>query len=176
MIELTEKIRAAGAVEDTLTLPYESRQKSRQRVRLDSGREAAVILPPGTAVDDGDYLRSQDGATVRVHAASEPVSTARCSEPLRLARACYHLGNRHVALQVGEGWVRYRPDHVLDDMVRGLGLTVAQESAPFQPERGAYGGYGHAHSHSHSHPHDASVDAGASTRAHDHTTTHGHHT
>jgi urease accessory protein len=66
----------------------------------------------------------------------------------QLARASYHLGNRHVALQIGRGWVRYQHDHVLDDMVRGLGLTVTIEQAPFEPEAGAYGG---AHTH-HAHP------------------------
>ena len=68
-------------------------------------------------------------------------------DPWSLARAAYHLGNRHVALQVGSGWLRYLHDHVLDDMVRGLGFEVVVEEAPFEPEAGAYGGHGHSHSH-----------------------------
>ncbi len=108
----------------------------------------------------------QHGFTVRVCAALETVSTARTGDALRLARACYHLGNRHVALQVGDGWVRYLPDHVLDDMVRGLGLTVREEPARFEPERGAYAGQPPA---LHSHPHGDDAHA---PPAHDHP--HGH--
>ena len=155
MLELIEKMSQGGKAEDALTLPYELRQKSRQRVRLDSGRDAALVLTPGTQLDDGDLLSTADGILVRVKAAMEAVSTARTDDALHLARACYHLGNRHVALQVGTGWVRYQPDHVLDEMVRVLGLTVVHESARFQPERGAY------HGHSHSHADDSSRDTHA---------------
>jgi urease accessory protein len=165
MIELIEKLQGGGEADDTLTLPYEPRQKSRQRLHLDSGREAALLLPPGTRLDDGDRLRAADGMTVRVSAATEAVTTARTDDPLRLARACYHLGNRHVPLQIGPGWIRYQPDHVLDEMVRGLGLAVIHESARFEPERGAY--HGHAHPHSH--------DAADETPAEAPATLHGHH-
>lgn len=166
MIELTERLQGSGATDDTVTLPYELRQKSRQRLRLDSGREAALMLAPGSVLDHGDCLRAVDGTSVRVSAAEEAVSNAATDDPLCLARACYHLGNRHVALQVGAGWVRYQPDHVLDEMVRGLGLTVSRQSARFEPERGAYGGHSHSqrdasaaasekppHSHGHGHHH-----------------------
>ena len=89
---------------------------------------------------------------IGIEAASEDVSTVHHEDPVMLARAAYHLGNRHVPLQVGDGWLRYQHDHVLDDMVRGLGLAVKTETAPFEPEAGAYGG-GHGHSHSHDHGH-----------------------
>ena len=169
MLELTAKAPGDGATDETVTLPYALRQRSRQRVTLDGGGAAAIVLPPGTHLDDGDRvaqpgdrLTTADGVTVRVCAALEAVSTARTPDPLRLARACYHLGNRHVALQVGDGWVRYLPDHVLDDMVRGLGLAVVPESARFEPERGAYGGHTHAHeapeTHD-AHAHGDSADA-----------------
>jgi len=153
MLTFTEKTRGAGAAADTLTLRFELRQKSRQRVRLDGGREAAVVLAPGTALDDGDHLRAADGTEILVRAALEAVSTARSDDALQLARACYHLGNRHVRLQVGAGWVRYQPDHVLDEMVRGLGLNVTHESARFEPERGAYGSGHHHHHHDDGGPH-----------------------
>lgn len=159
MLELNEKLSAPADAQDSLTLPYESRQKSRQRVTLDSSREAAVVLRPGTILEHGDCLVSPDGVTVRIVAALEPLSMATCDDPVLLARACYHLGNRHVALQVAQGLVRYLPDHVLDDMVRGLGLAVSRVSAPFEPERGAYSGQPsngarHAHSsHHHHHEH-----------------------
>lgn len=154
MIELVEKMESEGEAVDTVTLAYDLRQKSRQRVRLDSGREAAILLPPSSSLREGDLLRASDGACVRVRAAEESVSTVRSDDPLRLARACYHLGNRHVSLQVSTGRLRYQPDHVLDEMVRGLGLSVVRESAEFEPERGAYHGHSHGSSHSHdSHSH-----------------------
>ena len=157
-LELVEKVSRDGEVDDTLTLPYDGRQKSRRRVRLDSGLEAALMLPPGTRLIDGDRLRAVDGTSVRVNAALEAVATVRTDDPLRLARACYHLGNRHVPLQVAAGWVRYQPDHVLDELVRGLGLAVIHESARFEPENGAY------HVHGHAHPHDAAADTSAGAR------------
>ena len=80
---------------------------------------------------------------VKIAAAAEKVSTASCSDQFLLSRACYHLGNRHVALQIGPGWVRYLEDHVLDEMVNGLGLEVVNEHAQFEPESGAYSGHHH---------------------------------
>lgn len=158
-VELIAKRAAGSLAQDTVTLTYHLRQRSRQRLTLDSGRAAALLLTPGTRLDDGDQVQSADGFTVTVRAALEPVSVARTRDVLQLGRACYHLGNRHVALQVGEGWVRYHPDHVLDEMVRGLGLDVTTETVPFEPERGAYGGAAHTHTHAggheHSHHHHA---------------------
>ncbi len=151
MLELTA-ITSDRTADDVVTLPFELRQKSRQRLRLDSGREAALFLPPGTTLDDGSLVVADDGTTVAVRAAIEEVSVVRGKDAHSLARACYHLGNRHVALQIGDGWLRYQPDHVLDDMVRGLGLEVRREQAPFQPERGAY--HSHAAPHAHSHGDD----------------------
>lgn len=171
MRELIAKTPGSGATDDTVTLPYALRQRSRQRVTLDSGAAAAFLLPPGTRVEDGERLSTADGFAVRVCAARETVSTARTADPLRLARACYHLGNRHVALQVGDGWVRYLPDHVLDGMVRGLGLSVACESARFEPERGAYAGQPHEHTHDH-HEETAHAHHGDDHPSHDHV--HGH--
>ena len=166
MIELIEKVEGVSEITDTLTLPYDLRQKSRQRVELDSGREAAVLLPHGSRLFEGDRLRTSEGELVQVRAAPERLSTVRTDDPVRLARACYHLGNRHVSLQIGAGWLRYQPDHVLDDMVRSLGLSVVRESAPFEPERGAYHGHGtradHSHdssSHAHSHSREPAVEA-----------------
>jgi len=158
LIEFIEKVHGIAAVHDTVTLPFAARQKSRQRVVLDSGRDAGILLAPGTALEHGDLLRAADGTAVRVQAAAEEVTTARTADPLRLARACYHLGNRHVALQVGPGWVRFQPDHVLGEMVAGLGLNVVHESMVFEPERGAYGGHTRSHGHSHAHGHDHDHD------------------
>ena len=160
MLRLTRKIEGPAQVIGTLTLPLEQRTRSRLRVRLDDGREAGLFLGRGTLLRDGDLLADDNGLAVQVRAAAEPVSTARASDPgsLLLARACYHLGNRHVPLQISEQWVRYQPDHVLDALCRRLGLEVSREQAPFDPEPGAYGshadGHGHAHGHGHDHSHE----------------------
>lgn len=86
-----------------------------------------------------------------VVAAAEDVAVAHCNSGHALARACYHLGNRHVALQIGADCVRFQPDHVLEEMLRELGLAVRREKSPFQPEPGAYGRGGHSHTHGHGH-------------------------
>jgi urease accessory protein len=139
-------------------LPFELRQKSRLRARLASGLEVGLFLERGIVLRGGDLLLADDGTVIEVVAALETVSTVRDADAMRLARAGYHLGNRHVPVEIGDGWLRYGHDHVLDDMVRGLGLSVLVEQAPFEPEAGAYGhshSDGHAHQgHSHSHEHD----------------------
>ncbi len=176
MIELVERMTEAvprESARDSLTLPYDLRQKSRQRVCLDSGREAAIVLSRGARLVEGDCLRGAEGTLVYVHAAPESVSAARTDDLLRLARACYHLGNRHVALQVGDGWLRYQPDHVLDEMVRGLGLHVTQEEVAFEPERGAYHGHGHADGHGH-HSHGADDSAHTHFHSDSHSDSHEH--
>lgn len=136
-----------------LTLPYERRMISRQRVTLDDGSDAGLFLPRGASLQDGDYLQADSGEVVRIQAAVETVSTLYCADRLLFARACYHLGNRHVPLEISDGRLRYLHDHVLDDMLHGLGLHVLVEQAPFEPEAGAYSG-GHTHSHAHNHDHD----------------------
>ena len=145
MIEITEALDQPQPADTTLTLPFADRQRSRLRTRLDSGEEVGLILPRGRVLRDGDCLRAIDGRVVLVRAAAEPVSTAYSDDTQLLARAAYHLGNRHVPLQVGAGWLRYRCDHVLDEMVRGLGLSVDRQEAPFEPESGAYHSGHHHH-------------------------------
>jgi len=162
MIRLIEVITRDGPADASLTLPLESRTRSRLRVALDDGREAGLFLPRGTSLRHGDRLRSEAGLVVEVHAAPETLSRVACDDPLRLARACYHLGNRHVALQIEPGRISYLHDHVLDELVAGLGLAVRVEEAPFEPEPGAYGAQGHAqggdHGHGHHHTHDHAHD------------------
>lgn len=156
MLQITERL----AVEDsreasaTLILSYERRIKSRLRTILDDGREVGVILPRGNVLLNGDRLCTEDGLVVEVVAADESVSTAQSDQSRLLALACYHLGNRHMPLQIGDGWVRYQHDHVLDEMLLQLGLSVMSEQAPFEPESGAYGGHafqGGDHGHGHHH-------------------------
>lgn len=132
---------------DSLTLPFDLRQKSRFLTKLDSGTEIALVLPRGRVLRGGDRVRRSDGVVFEIRAAAEACSTVRAKDPVHLLRVAYHLGNRHMPLQVGEGFVRYLKDHVLDEMVRGLGGEVVHELAPFEPEGGAYGGHSHGHSH-----------------------------
>jgi urease accessory protein len=155
MLTLDRRCAAPAAGDPPqLRLPFVTRQKSRFRAFLSDGAEVAVILERGQILRGGEYLCGGDGAPVRVEAAAEPVSEAHCANPLLLMRASYHLGNRHVPLQLGPGWLRYLHDHVLDDMVRGLGLDVNFTHAPFEPEAGAYAaGHHHGHSHAHDHGH-----------------------
>jgi urease accessory protein len=132
----------------SLSLTFHRRRSSRQRARLASGEEIALILPRGTVLCHGSVLRGEDGRLVRIEAALECVSRVLSSDPLLLTRAAYHLGNRHVAVQVEAGSLSYLHDHVLDDLVRGLGLPVTMLNAPFEPETGAYGAHGHGgHDH-----------------------------
>ncbi len=150
MIQITEKLTSHAIIPNTtLTLPFELRQKSRLHTTLDDGTEAGIILDRGTVLRDGDLLRADNGIVIAVRAAAEGVSTAYTNDEHLLARACYHLGNRHVPLQIGHGWLRYQHDHVLDEMVARLGLSVKVESAPFEPEAGAYGGHVEQGHHEH---------------------------
>ncbi len=125
-------------------LDFESRSRSRSLLRLDNGEQAALVVERGRLLRGGETVTLQDGRTVEIVASDEPVMQARSAEPLLIAKAAYHLGNRHVAVQLLDGGVRFLADHVLGEMVAGLGLTVTALVAPFEPEGGAYG---HSHAH-----------------------------
>ena len=162
---LNTSASTASPAAEQLVLPFELRQKSRLRARLRSGGEVGLLLERGIVLRGGDLLLADDGAVVEVVAAFETVSTVRDSDPTRLARAAYHLGNRHVPVEIGSGWLRYGHDHVLDDMMRGLGLAVVVEQAPFEPEAGAYG---HSGAHGHAHGHTAEDRGHSSSHGHGH--------
>ncbi|RDE50610.1 MAG: urease accessory protein UreE [Candidatus Accumulibacter meliphilus] len=137
---------------DRLVLPYEVRRKSRQRVTLLSGEELGYVLPSGTVLKQGDRLLTGNGRVVEVEAAPEVLLEVRTGDSLLLGRAAYHLGNRHVPVQLGKRFLRFQPDHVLAEMLVGLGCPVSEIEAPFDPEGGAYGaqsvhGHGHARTH-----------------------------
>ena len=153
MLKVFKILEQAEETELVLTLPFELRKKSRFKAVTDNGIEVGLMLPRGYLLRGGDCVLAEDGSVIRIEAADEQVSTVKHKDPLMIARASYHLGNRHVALQIGDGWLRYQHDHVLDDMVKGLGLDVKFESAPFEPEGGAYGGHSHVNSHTHDHVH-----------------------
>jgi len=145
MLNIFIKLDEIKKADDALVLPFDLRQKSRIRVTLKSGLEAAVMLERGNILRGGDLLQAENGKIIEIIAAEQAVMKVTAPDAQALTRAAYHLGNRHVPLQVGDGWLRLEQDHVLKEMLLGLGVTVVDENAPFEPEAGAYGG-GHRHS------------------------------
>lgn len=148
---------------ERLELTFDTRCKSRLRTQLASGEDCGLFLERGTVLRGGDKLLTNDGRIVEVVAAPEALMEAVSGEPLLVTKAAYHLGNRHVDVHLLPGKLRFIADHVLGEMVRGLGLKVSEIEAPFEPESGAYG----------SHPHGHSVDGEGSfsqtrPRIHDH--------
>ena len=129
-----------------LELAFEDRRKPRQRTKLASGEEVALFLERGTILRGGDCLASQDGRVLRIVAAAEALMEVRTLDAETLARAAYHLGNRHCAVELRDGALRFPADHVLAEMLTGLGLQVTSISAPFEPEAGAYAAGHHHHS------------------------------
>lgn len=142
MLKLTE-YSSSDQTDDSLTLPFDIRQKSRCAARTDSGVEVGVFAIRGQCLRPGMVLTGSEGYRVLIKAADEQVSIVRCTDPLLFARACYHLGNRHVPLQIMNGELRYLRDHVLDHMVELLGLHIEHGQLPFDPESGAYHSHGH---------------------------------
>ena len=143
MLEVHE-IATAGEPTDRLALTWESRRKSRLRATTVNGVEVGLFLPRGTVLLDGDLVTAANGTIIRIEAAPEDVSTISSPDAVLLARVAYHLGNRHVRTQVGPGFIRYRHDRAIDELMRKLGATVVSEELPFEPERGTED---HAHDH-----------------------------
>ena len=133
----------------TLELDWDVRQKSRFEATDSLGRQLGVFLPRGTLVRGGDVLVAEDGSMVRVLAAPQPVlRITHCTvhgTPFDLTRAAYHLGNRHVPIELKPDHLKIEPDHVLADMLRAMHLTVAEGEEAFEPEGGAYSASGHGH-------------------------------
>lgn len=127
----------------TLALTAEERTKSRHRFETEDGQTVFVRLPRGTMLRDKDILRSDDGTLVRVRAKPELVMTIAAQTPLLLLRAAYHLGNRHVPLEIATTYLRLSPDPVLRTMLEQMGMVVEEAILPFQPEIGAYGNHLH---------------------------------
>ena len=152
MLTLHTKVDHADQISGDLTLPFELREKSRLRATLNTGEEVAVLTVRGTVLRDGELLKGDDGRVVRIRAAAEATYRVSCESPQALLRCAFHLGNRHTQAQVGDGWLRIRTDPVLREMLAGLGATVGEEYAPFEPEAGAYGG-GHHHHGDRAHSH-----------------------
>jgi len=180
MLEIKAKLKTrpgayALEVKGRLALPFDKRQKSRLLAELASGEAVALKLPRGEILRGGDLVVASDGRLIEIVAEPEALLHVVCSDATALARAAYHLGNRHVPVEVGDGFLRIAADHVLETMLQGLGATLTPLRAPFEPEAGAYGG----------HPHHAGEAAGAARihafgepedHAHDHAQCeHDHH-
>ena len=158
----------------TITLDWDTRQKSRFDAVDSSQRQLGIFLPRGTVVRGGDVLVAEDGSLVRVEAAPQTVlRITACTEhgsPFDLTRAAYHLGNRHVPIELKPDHLKIEPDHVLADMLRAMHMTVVAVSEPFEPESGAYGDHGgHSHAghgeHSHAHGPDGTHEHASPTVA-----------
>ena len=138
-----------GTWQDEVHLVYSERERSRYRTTTESGQDLGWFLPRGIVLCDGDALVCENREIIMIRAASESLTEASSDNPHLLLRAAYHLGNRHVNLQILPGALRFPRDHVLEDMLEGLGLTLRQVDDAFTPEPGAYGSHGHAHEHAH---------------------------
>lgn len=155
----------------TVQLDWDVRQKSRFDCTDSQGRHLGVFLPRGSVVRGGDVLVAEDGSMVRVIAAPQPVLViTHCSEhgsSFDLTRAAYHLGNRHVPIELKPDHLKIEPDHVLADMLRAMHLIVHEKLAAFEPEGGAYGAHGASQGHGHEHGHGGAQEH-HSHQAHDH--------
>ena len=152
MIRAAKFIRAghwSGVATDTVLLAYDDRHRRRFAMRGEGGQEFLLDLSEATHLGDGDGLVLEDGRMVAVKAKPEPLLVAEARDALHLARLAWHLGNRHTPAQIGNGRILIRPDHVLADMLAGLGAGVREVEAPFDPEGGAYGGHSHSQDHDH---------------------------
>ncbi|MDT2020097.1 urease accessory protein UreE [Methylocella sp. CPCC 101449] len=166
---------------DTIVLDYEGRHRRRVVMQGVRGTEFLLDLPEAVILRNGDALVLEDGRLVEIVAAPEELAEVRCGDARQLARVAYHLGNRHVNVEVLANRLRIRRDHVLEEMVRGLGAKVAHIEAPFEPDSGAYEaaeshghhvhGHDHQHDHGHHHGHDHKHDH---AHDHDHGHKHGH--
>jgi urease accessory protein len=146
MLTFTQRLSAAvdTPVSFTLSLTADERTRTRHRFEMTDGQGLYLRLPRGTVLQDGDLLKSETSdVIVRIAAKPEPVLTVTSHNPIDLLRAAYHLGNRHVPLQVTSSYLRLSPDPVLQAMLEQMGVEVKEEVVPFQPEIGAYG---HLHS------------------------------
>ena len=158
----------------TVEIDWDLRQKSRFDARLSDGRSLAVFLPRGTLLRGGDVLVTAAGELVRVIAAPQAVlritpcpAHPAAEQAFDLMRAAYHLGNRHVPIELRPDHLKIEPDHVLADMLRAMHLDVVEANEAFEPEGGAYGGHGGGHGHSHGGGHGHAHE-------HDHAHDHGH--
>lgn len=143
----------------SVALSYDERKRSRLKIMLSNGDEAGIVLARGEHLHHGDKLIDKEtGIVVEIQSAPEALIEALANTPILFARAAYHLGNRHIPVQIipepQGGRLLFQTDHVLADMVKGLGCEVTQTMEGFEPEHGAYSGGHHHHGHDHDHEHE----------------------
>lgn len=152
--EVYERLSHGHNIEDQIVLDHDIRVKGRFKALSKKGVEVRVFLERGKTLQVGEVLKTECGKEIEVLGAKEELTYATCDDWQIFSKACYHLGNRHVKIQVGDRWLRMKPDYVLEEMLELHGLKIAKEYAVFTPEEGAYkGGHSHAHSHGDSHHH-----------------------
>lgn len=203
MIRATD-VRAQGTwtgnAADTVVLAFDDRHRRRMAITATRGLEFLLDLPKAIALRGGDALVLEDGRLIEVVASPEPLVEIRADDPRQMMRIAWHLGNRHLPMQIVGRGLRIRRDHVIEDMLRGLGAKIVEIEAPFDPEGGAYAeapaahaehghdhkhvhekSHGHAHAHAsthdhghHHHAHDEHCDDPSHDHSHDHSHAHGH--
>lgn len=186
MIRATQVLghyRWAEAPADTVVLDFDDRHRRRMAMTGTRGLEFLLDLEHAVALRGGDALVLEDGRLVEVVAAPEPLVEIRGADPAHLVRIAWHLGNRHLPTQIAGKGLRIRRDHVIEEMVKGLGARVIEIEAPFDPEGGAYAaahaahdhGHGHTgHDHAHDHDHGRSHHHGSHDHRHDEHCDHEH--
>jgi urease accessory protein len=151
------QVRAAGhwddgSAVDSITLDAHERHRRRVVLSAERGTRFLLDLPQAAALHDGDGLVLDDGAIIRIVGRPEPLAEI-AADPHVLARLAWHIGNRHIDVEIAGDRLRIRRDHVIEDMLRGLGARLSHIDAPFNPEPGAYDHHGHDHDHEHGHGH-----------------------
>ena len=176
----------ADKIIDSVSLDHEGRHRRRVTLTGEKGVSFLLDLEKATALNDGDAVKLEDGSLILIKAAPQSLIEIRAENPLRLLKTAWHIGNRHTPCEITADAIYIEEDHVLAEMVRGLGCAMTSVMRPFQPERGAYDDHGHAHGHDHDHDHDhhhghdhkhehgASCGCGHD-HSHDHAHAHDHH-
>ena len=171
----------AERIIDSVSLDHEGRHRRRIALRGEKGLEFLLDLDKATVLNDGDAVKLEDGSLVLIKAAPQTLLEVRAENPLRLLKTAWHIGNRHTPCEITADALYLEDDHVLAEMIRGLGCSTTIVSRPFQPERGAYDDHGHSHSHhghSHGHAHDhydhTAPHVHDENCNHDHDHAHGH--
>ena len=140
---------------DRVTMDYDTRQKARIKMITDKGKELGIFLQRGHPLQIGEILVTECGTLIEIVGANEPVITASTDDWLAFSQVCYHLGNRHTKVHIGERWLRFKVDHVLQELAENYGLLVDAKPAVFEPESGAYGkGDTHCHDGDRKHVHE----------------------
>ncbi|WP_438863220.1 urease accessory protein UreE [Neptunicella sp.] len=153
MLQVYQRLdHAHQPINDSITLDYDTRQKARIKSTTDQGEAIAIFIERGHPLKVGEILKTECGKLVQVKGALEAVVTATTDDWQVFSKMCYHLGNRHTKIQIGDRWLRFKPDHVLEELVTNYALDTDHQPALFEPESGAYGaqhGAGHHHEHEH---------------------------